>query len=193
MPSSNHRERIGARKIRSPRHLADRFLARIDQVWIFLPFHRIRPNSEHPILRLKRHLDPARHMIRNQRRHANPKVHIEPIAQFARNPPDNAFALVDIFRRLIHRPRSRSLSRTTLNRPPPRRTVILNEILLRQQRSETAVEGPLHSKTHPNIAARFPTLSAQSCARSAARITLLEKSASHKSKAYGSDPRPSLP
>ncbi len=36
-------------------------------------------------------------MIRNQRRHPNPQVHIEPIPQLARNPIHNPLALLDIF------------------------------------------------------------------------------------------------
>ena len=36
-------------------------------------------------------------MIRNQRRHANAQVHIESVAQLARNPLHDAFALVGIF------------------------------------------------------------------------------------------------
>src|SRR5260370_9118774 len=39
-------------------------------------------------------------MIRDQRRHANAQVHVEPIAQLARNPVHDALALLDVFSRL---------------------------------------------------------------------------------------------
>ena len=57
------------------------------------PRQRIRPNSEHPVLRLQHHLHARWNMVRNQSWHANAQVHIEAIAQFECRASHNAFAL----------------------------------------------------------------------------------------------------
>src|SRR5208282_2426764 len=94
---ADHGKRISARKIRRPRHLANGFFAGVDQVRVFLPLQRIRPNPQHSILGLQHHFNSRRNVIADERRHSNTKVHVEPIAQLTRNPFNDTLALVDVF------------------------------------------------------------------------------------------------
>ena len=86
MPAANHGERIRAGEVRRPRQLRHRLFPRINQIRVLSPCHRIRPNPQHPILALQNHIHPRRHIIRHQGWHPNPQIHIEPIAQFPRDP-----------------------------------------------------------------------------------------------------------
>jgi hypothetical protein len=70
MTAANHRERIGARKVRGARQFADRFFPRVDQVGVFRAFECIWPDAE---------------------------VDVESVAQFAGNALHDAFAFVGIF------------------------------------------------------------------------------------------------
>src|SRR5258708_29661714 len=101
MPAANHGKGIRARKIRRPRHLADRLLPRVNQVSILLTLDRIRPNPQHPILTLQHNFNPRRNVIRDKRRHPNAEIHIDPIPQFQRNPFHDAFAFVQVFHNTV--------------------------------------------------------------------------------------------
>src|SRR5262249_32158261 len=102
VPAADHGERIGAGEIRSAWHLGHGFFARIDQVSIFLPFDRIRANTEHAVLALQHHMNPGWDIIGDQCRHANTEIDIEAITQLAGNALDDAFAFFDIFSWFAH-------------------------------------------------------------------------------------------
>src|SRR5215471_14616373 len=97
MPATDHGERIGARKVTCSRHFGYGLFAGVDKVWVFLPFHRVRSDSEHAVFALQHDLDSLGNVVGDERRHADTQVHIESIAQFARNAFHDAFAFVEIF------------------------------------------------------------------------------------------------
>ena len=45
------------------------------------PSQRVRADAEDAVLRLEHHLDPGRHVVGDERRHADAEVHVEPVAQ----------------------------------------------------------------------------------------------------------------
>src|SRR5215469_17267162 len=97
MPAADHGKRIGARKVTGSRHFGYGLLAGVDKIWVFLPFDRIRSDSEHAVFALQHHLNALGNVVGNERRHANAQVHIESIAQFAGNTLYDAFAFIEVF------------------------------------------------------------------------------------------------
>ena len=97
MAATNHRERVRTRKIRCPGEFAHRLLAGVDEVGIFLAFHRIRADAEHAIFALQNDIHSRWDVIRNKRGHADAEIHVEPIAQFARDPLYDAITLLRVF------------------------------------------------------------------------------------------------
>ena len=82
MPAPDHREGLRAVEISALRQLADRLLACIDQIGIFLSLIRERPNTQHPIFRLERNGDILGHMIGDQGRNADAKIDVETVFKF---------------------------------------------------------------------------------------------------------------
>src|SRR5215471_11845367 len=94
MPASDHRERLGARKICSARDLRDRLFTSVDQVRVFFALEWEGPDAEHAVLALQNDLDAGGNVVRHQRRHADPEVNVEAIAQLAGNALHDALALL---------------------------------------------------------------------------------------------------
>src|SRR5215471_15086825 len=101
MPASDHRERLGARKICSARDLRDRLFTSVDQVRVFFALEWEGPDAEHAVLALQNDLDAGGNVVRHQRRHADPEVNVEAIAQLAGNALHNALALFLVFLLLL--------------------------------------------------------------------------------------------
>ncbi len=95
--AANHGERIGARKIRSAGKFADRFLAGVDEVSIFLPFDRVRSDAQHAVLTLQDDVHAGGNVVGDEGGQPDAEVHVEPVAQFAGDALDDAFAFVNVF------------------------------------------------------------------------------------------------
>src|SRR5208282_2053802 len=135
--------------------------------------HGIRPNPQHPILGLQHHFNPRRNIIRNQRRHANAKVHVEPIAQLTRNPFNDTLALVDVFPWLSNH--------------------FLNSVIVSSRRIPCTRSVSLPSSFMLSILGTRYLPSSPSASQFAAHTIPPEKSASHTPKEYESHLRPTLP
>src|SRR5689334_17764353 len=86
VPAADHREAGRTVEIARLRKLADRLLARVDQIWIDLVIIRERPDAEHPVLALQSNGDTLGHVIGDERRNADAEVHVETITQLFRRP-----------------------------------------------------------------------------------------------------------
>src|SRR3546814_3681990 len=59
-------------------------LAGVDEIWVNLILIWKRPDAQHSILRLERHINALRNVVGDKRRDADPEVHIKAVAQFPR-------------------------------------------------------------------------------------------------------------
>src|SRR3546814_3022526 len=66
--AADHRKALFRSEIGRLRQFADRLLARVDQVGVFVALEGKGTDAEHPVLGLQRHRHPCRHMIRDERR-----------------------------------------------------------------------------------------------------------------------------
>ena len=84
MPAADHPEGLRGIEERTSRQLRNRLLAGIDQIGVFLALIRKGAKTQHAVFALQLHIEASGHVIGDQRRDANAKVHIEAIFQFAR-------------------------------------------------------------------------------------------------------------
>ena len=84
MPTTDHSKARSAVEIGRLWKLANRLLARIDQVSILFARKRERADTQHAVFRLQRHFDTLGDVVRDQSRNTNAKVHIISVAQFLR-------------------------------------------------------------------------------------------------------------
>ena len=84
MSAADHREAVRRGEISRLRQLADRLLARVDQVGILLAFIGEGADTEHAVLRLQRDLHSRRDVIRDERRNADAEVDVIAVLQFLR-------------------------------------------------------------------------------------------------------------
>src|SRR5471032_2207802 len=82
MPAADHGERIGAGEVGSAFDFGDRLLTGVDQVGVELGFGRIRPDSEHTVLRLEDDVDAFGDVVGNHGRNADSEVDVVPVLQF---------------------------------------------------------------------------------------------------------------
>src|SRR5215472_573065 len=101
MPASDHRERLGARKICSARYLRDRLFTGIDQVRVFFALEWEGPDAKHAVLTLQDNLNAGGNVVRHQRRHADPEVNVEAISQLTGNALHDTLALLLVFLLLL--------------------------------------------------------------------------------------------
>ena len=73
--------------------MRDGLLAGIDQVSIFFALIREGAKAQHAVFALQLHIEAGRHVIGNQSRDADAKVHIKAILQFARRTSGHFIAI----------------------------------------------------------------------------------------------------
>ena len=84
MPAADHRKALVRAEIGRLWQLADRLLAGVDEVGVFLARERKGADAEHAVFRLERDGDARGDMVGDERRDADAEVHIEAVLQFAR-------------------------------------------------------------------------------------------------------------
>ena len=84
MPAADHAEGLRGIEEGTGRQLRNRLLAGIDQIGIFFAFIGEGAKAQHAVFALQLHIKAGGDVIGDQRRDADPKVHIEAIFQFAR-------------------------------------------------------------------------------------------------------------
>ncbi len=84
MPAANHGKARRAVEVSGLGQFADGLLASINEVRVFFTGVRERSYTQHTVLALERDLHPGGNMVGDQRRNADAKVHVIPVAQFAR-------------------------------------------------------------------------------------------------------------
>src|SRR3546814_3694603 len=86
-----------------------RLLAGVDEIGVNLILIWKRPDAQHSILRLERHINALRNVVGDKRRDADPEVHIKAVAQFPRRagghfvpaPAHHAFSRARVVRNSI--------------------------------------------------------------------------------------------
>ncbi|PYV13856.1 MAG: hypothetical protein DMG21_20050, partial [Acidobacteria bacterium] len=94
VPATNHRKRVGARKVGGAGELCNRLLAGVHQVWVLLALRGRRANAEHSIFRVKHHFDAGWKVVRDQRRNADAEIDDVAVMELSGNPAGDEFALV---------------------------------------------------------------------------------------------------
>src|SRR3546814_2852660 len=84
MAAADHRKALFRSEIGRLRQFADRLLARVDQVGVFVALEGKGTDAEHPVLGLQRHRHPCRHMIRDERRNPDAEVDVIAVLQLLR-------------------------------------------------------------------------------------------------------------
>jgi hypothetical protein len=89
-PPANHFEALRTRKVRAAGNLGDGLLAGIDQIGILFAFVGKRPDAKQTVLAFEHDLHARRQVVGHQRGHADTKVDIHAVAQFAGGTQDDA-------------------------------------------------------------------------------------------------------
>ena len=90
--AADHRERLRAVEERRARNGRHRLLAGVDQVRVLLAGARIGPDPEQAVLRLQQDPGQMLGVVGEQRRQADPEVHVHPLAELLRGARDDPHA-----------------------------------------------------------------------------------------------------
>src|SRR3546814_16057955 len=88
MAAADHRKALFRSEIGRLRQFADRLLARVDKVGVFVALEGEGTDAEHAVFGLPRHRHPLRHMIRYGHRNADSVVYVKGVSLPLRRPPD---------------------------------------------------------------------------------------------------------
>jgi hypothetical protein len=91
--AADHRERRRRVEERRPFDRRDGLLAGVDEVRILVAFEREWPDAEQAVLALEHDVHAGRHVVRDERRHADAEVDVEAVAQLTGDALGHRFAI----------------------------------------------------------------------------------------------------